>query len=190
MTPTLIFSCRPADPLASAFFAHLVAGGIAVERVDEDPAAIRAALANANGDVFLGGFSRGARLVVEVISGREQRGAEPPAPRGLVLLGYPFHPKGRHQERDAQRRLAGLRLPALVLQGERDAHGNRQAVGVVSERVEIAWLADGNHRFVPRAASGRTQQALIARAAGLALDFVAGLAAPSGGDAPDRSEVG
>ncbi|MFT5486908.1 MAG: putative alpha/beta-hydrolase family hydrolase [Paracoccaceae bacterium] len=50
---------------------------------------------------------------------------------GLVCLGYPFHPPGKPEKLRTEH-LAGLKTPALILQGERDRFGTRwvQAVKV------------------------------------------------------------
>ncbi len=160
--PVLVFACTGDDPLGQVFLPQLAERGVAVVRVDPE----EAALVGGYGDrsAYLGGFSRGARLAARV--------ANDLTPMGLVLLGYPFHPKGRPRERQALEVLAQVRAPSLVLQGERDLYGNRQVIRGVSPRVRIEWLADGNHRFVPRAAAGTTQRQLIEQAVGLACGFM------------------
>src|SRR5512145_28895 len=71
-------------------------------------------------DLFIGGKSMGGRIASMIA---DQTGV-----RGLVCLGYPFHPPGKPtQLRTAH--LAELRTPALIVQGERDAFGSRQEVG-------------------------------------------------------------
>jgi hypothetical protein len=46
---------------------------------------------------------------------------------GLVCLGYPFHPVGK-PERLRIEHLKTIRTPTLIIQGERDPFGNRQAI--------------------------------------------------------------
>ena len=91
--------------------------------------------------------------------------------RGLVCLGYPFHPMGKPQQlRTAH--LATLTAPALVCQGERDIMGTREEVAgyPLSPAIDIVWAPDGDHDLKPRKASGRTLGENLAAAA----DAVAG----------------
>jgi uncharacterized protein len=77
--------------------------------------------------------------------------------RGLVCLGYPFHPPGRpEQPRTAH--LEHLETPALVCQGERDPMGTVADVAgyALSPAITVSWAPDGDHDLRPRAASGRT----------------------------------
>ena len=71
--------------------------------------------------------------------------------RGLVCLGYPFHPIGKpDQLRTAH--LAKLKTPALIVQGTRDPFGTRQEVATytLAKTIEILWLEDGDHDLKPR----------------------------------------
>ena len=78
---------------------------------------------------------------------------------GLVCLGYPFHPPGK-PERLRVEHLQRIKKPVLVIQGERDALGNRQEVEryQLPQHFQLEWLEDGDHSFKPRKASGFTQQ--------------------------------
>lgn len=83
---------------------------------------------------------------------------------GLVVLGYPFHPRGR-PERTRLAPLQALRTPALVVQGERDPLGSHGEVcGYrLPPSVHLCWAPDGDHDLSPRKRSGRdaaTNQAL------------------------------
>jgi predicted alpha/beta-hydrolase family hydrolase len=77
---------------------------------------------------------------------------------GVICLGYPFHPPGKPEKtrleplRDAQR-------PTLIVQGERDRFGTPEDVAsyALTTPVEISWIPDGDHSFVPRKSSGRTE---------------------------------
>ena len=91
--------------------------------------------------------------------------------RGLVCLGYPFHPMGS-PERLRTTHLAELVTPTLICQGERDVMGSRAEVAgyALSPTVTIAWANDGDHDLRPRKASGRTLADNLAAAA----DAVAG----------------
>ena len=78
---------------------------------------------------------------------------------GLVCLGYPFHPPGK-PDRLRVEHLRRIKKPVLVIQGERDALGNRQEVDryQLPRHFQVEWLEDGDHSFKPRKASGFTQQ--------------------------------
>lgn len=97
--------------------------------------------------LVIGGKSLGGRIASMV--------ADDVGVRGLVCLGYPFHPAGR-PERLRTGHLGTLRTPALFLQGERDPLGSRDEVGEyeLSPAIRIEWLADGDHSFKPRRAAG------------------------------------
>lgn len=73
------------------------------------------------------------------------------------MLGYPFHPPGKphHTRVDP---LLVLKTPCLILQGTRDPLGKPEEIesyGLPSS-IELAFLEDGEHSFVPRKSSGRT----------------------------------
>ncbi len=95
---------------------------------------------------------------------------------GLVCLGYPFHPPGRP---DALRiaHFPQLRCRGLVVQGERDAFGNRAEVAQydLPERLRVCWLADGNHDLKPRLRSGLDYSAQLRVAAEEIRCFIDGL---------------
>ena len=118
------------------------------------------------GTLFIGGKSMGGRMASMV--------ADELGVRGLVCLGYPFHPPG-----DATRlrvaHLENLRTPALIVQGERDPFGTREEVGTykLSQTIRIEWITDGDHSYKPRKASGVTMADNLMIAAGLVRDFVA-----------------
>jgi hypothetical protein len=101
--------------------------------------------------LVIGGKSMGGRMASLV--------ADEAGVRGLVCLGYPFHPPGR-PEKTRTLHLEELRTPTLILQGTRDAMGGREAVEgyTLSAAIRIHWIADGNHDLVPRKKSGRTAE--------------------------------
>ena len=77
---------------------------------------------------------------------------------GCICLGYPFHPLGKQKTLRVEH-LQNLQTPTLVIQGERDAMGNREDVNTyaLSEQLQIAWMPDGDHSFKPRKRSGRSE---------------------------------
>jgi predicted alpha/beta-hydrolase family hydrolase len=107
--------------------------------------------------LVIGGKSLGGRIASMV--------ADRAGVRGLVCLGYPFHPPGK-PERLRTQHLENLRTPALIVQGTRDAFGSREDVAGyrLSEAIRIAWIEDGDHSFKPRASSGRTEGQNLAEA--------------------------
>jgi len=76
---------------------------------------------------------------------------------GCICLGYPFHPLGKPKTLRVEH-LQNLQTPTLVIQGERDAMGNREDVNTyaLSEQLQLAWMPDGDHSFKPRKRSGRS----------------------------------
>ena len=78
--------------------------------------------------------------------------------KGLICLGYPFHPLGR-PDRLRVEHLADLTTPTLILQGEHDRFGSRDEVEGydLSPAITVSWLPDGDHSMKPRKVSGRTE---------------------------------
>jgi uncharacterized protein len=107
--------------------------------------------------LVIGGKSLGGRIASMV--------ADEAQVRGLVCLGYPFHPPGKVPG-IRLKHLKSLRTPALVVQGTRDSFGGRGEVEKygLSQQIRIAWIDDGDHSFKPRARSGRTEQQNLAAA--------------------------
>lgn len=108
---------------------------------------------DAPGKVFIGGKSMGGRIASLIVDDLIASDSA----RGLVCLGYPFHPPGK-PERLRTAHLETLRAPALICQGERDPFGTRDEVAAypLSDAVAIEWLGDGNHDLAPRKSSGRS----------------------------------
>ena len=77
---------------------------------------------------------------------------------GCICLGYPFHPLGKPETLRVEH-LQNLQTPTLVIQGERDAMGNRKDVNnyALSEQIQLAWMPDGDHSFKPRKQSGHSE---------------------------------
>ena len=112
-----------------------------------------AVLADLGDGIAIGGKSMGGRVASMIAAEREGEGR----PVGkVVCLGYPFHATGRTEPRTAH--LEGVRTPTLICQGTRDIMGNEAEVAgyTLSPAVRIHWLADGDHSFKPRKASGRS----------------------------------
>ena len=100
-------------------------------------------------DLVIGGKSMGGRIASMIADRVEVK--------GLVCLGYPFHPAGRPLSLRVAH-MKELKTPALIVQGERDTLGSREEIAgyTLSPAIRIVYLADGDHSFKPRKRSGRT----------------------------------
>jgi predicted alpha/beta-hydrolase family hydrolase len=101
----------------------------------------------AKGKLIIGGKSMGGRVASMIADKMLEAGKI----AGLLCLGYPFHPPEKPQQlRTAH--LAGLKAPALIVQGTRDPFGTPGEVAgyTLSKAIEILWLEDGDHDLKPR----------------------------------------
>lgn len=179
------------SPFLDEFAAGMVAGGVRVVRFefpymaarrqgkrrppDREPvlratfAAVVGALApRPPARLAIGGKSMGGRIASMVA---DELGAN-----ALLCLGYPFHPpKQPTKLRTAH--LATLRTRGLIVQGERDAFGTRAEVAgyALSAALSLCWVPDGDHSFVPRRASGRSEADNLALAVAATLEFLRAL---------------
>lgn len=129
------------------------------DRSDKLIASFRAAIAALGGGeaVVIGGKSMGGRIASLI--------AEDVGARGLVCLGFPFHPPGKPEVMRTSH-LLRMRMPALIVQGTRDQFGGPEVVRLLSfpPNIQIHWIGDGDHSFKPTKASGRTEQEMLAAA--------------------------
>jgi predicted alpha/beta-hydrolase family hydrolase len=177
--PCLILAHGAGAPMDSAFLQRmaelLAAGGISVLRFEfpymarrraeggKRPPSPQAQLLESwrqvhalvrpllSGRLAIGGKSMGARMASLLA---DELGAD-----ALVCLGYPFHAAAKPQKPRVEH-LAGLRTPTLIVQGERDALGNRATVSQydMSEAIEVYWLAAADHDLKPLKSSGFTHE--------------------------------
>ncbi|MCY1456027.1 hypothetical protein D9M71_732190 [compost metagenome] len=117
------------------------------------------------GTLAIGGKSMGGRMASLLADELEAD--------ALVCLGYPFYAAGK-PEKPRVAHLAGLKTPTLIVQGERDALGNRQTVEgyELSPAIELCWLEAGDHDLKPLKASGFSQGDHLATAAQRITAFV------------------
>lgn len=103
------------------------------------------------GPLAIGGKSMGGRMASLLA---DELGAD-----GLVCLGYPFYAAGK-PEKPRVAHLAQLKTPTLIVQGTRDALGNRETVEgyELSPAIELCWLEAGDHDLKPLKASGFTHE--------------------------------
>ncbi|WP_019644666.1 alpha/beta fold hydrolase [Novispirillum itersonii] len=104
--------------------------------------------------LVIAGKSMGGRMATLLAADR------PGDVRAVVALGYPFHPAGKPEA--AAKRLQALYanpLPMLIVQGERDALGDRGFVSAqdLPPHIRLHWLPDGDHSFKPRRSAGVTE---------------------------------
>ena len=118
--------------------------------------------------LVIGGKSMGGRIASLI--------ADEVGARGLVCLGYPFHPPGR-PEKLRTKHLETLRTPAIIVQGTRDPFGTREDVAAyaLSPAIRVVWLEDGDHSWKPRASSGRSEAQNMADGIAAVLQFLAAL---------------
>ena len=98
-------------------------------------------------NLFIGGKSYGGRVASMVADELLDAGAI----RGLVCLGYPFHPPGKPEQlRTAH--LTGIRTPTLICQGQRDPFGTEAEVKgyKLSPAITVLTFIDGDHELKPR----------------------------------------
>jgi len=117
------------------------------------------------GKLVIGGKSMGGRIASMLA---DELGA-----RGLVCLGYPFHPPGR-PDRLRTAHLATLETPTLIVQGTRDSLGSQEEIAnyELSSAIRLTFLEDGDHSFKPRKSSGRTAQQNLEHAIAAVAAFV------------------
>ncbi|VVQ12038.1 hypothetical protein PS925_03599 [Pseudomonas fluorescens] len=117
------------------------------------------------GVLAIGGKSMGGRMASLLA---DELGAD-----ALVCLGYPFYAVGK-PEKPRVEHLAGLQTRTLIVQGERDALGNREAVEAytLSPSIKVFWLVAGDHDLKPLKASGFTHEQHLASAAQKVAEFL------------------
>jgi uncharacterized protein len=107
------------------------------------------------GALAIGGKSMGGRIASQVAAG------DAPDVAGLVLLGYPLHPPGKHDQLRAKH-LSQIKAPMLFVQGSRDAFGTPQELRPILAKLaapsELYEVAGGDHSFKVLKRAGVTQE--------------------------------
>lgn len=108
----------------------------------------------ADGKLVIGGKSMGGRVASMIADDLYSSGTI----KGLLCLGYPFHPPGKSEQLRTNH-LAELATPTLIVQGTRDVFGGRDEVEgySLSSQISLLWLEDGDHDLKPRKGSGFSQ---------------------------------
>jgi len=115
--------------------------------------------------LVVGGKSMGGRIASMV--------ADDAKVRGVVCLGYPFHPPGKPEKLRTEH-LIELKTPALFCQGERDPFGTKDEVPGfgISKNIQMHWSPDGDHGLKPRKKSGFTEEQNIVDAIDAICEFM------------------
>ncbi len=115
--------------------------------------------------LVVGGKSLGGRMASMV--------ADECGVRGLVCLGYPFHPPGQPENRRVGH-LADLKTPTLIVRGTRDPFGNEDEVSgyLLSSAIALHWIEDGDHDLAPRKSAGRSVTRTWTEAISAMADFL------------------
>ncbi len=99
--------------------------------------------------VFIGGKSMGGRIATHLAAADD---ADALGINGVVALGYPLHPPGKPQQLRAAH-LSRIRVPMLIVQGERDPFGTpdelRPVLANVSGEVTLHVVGNGDHSLAP-----------------------------------------
>ena len=99
--------------------------------------------------VFIGGKSMGGRIATHLAAGDD---ADELGIRGVVALGYPLHPPGKPQQLRAAH-LPRIRVPMLIVQGERDPFGTpaelRPVLDAMAADVTLHVVENGDHSLAP-----------------------------------------
>jgi predicted alpha/beta-hydrolase family hydrolase len=127
-------------------------------------AAIRAAVDEAarlfpGTPLIAGGKSFGARMTTEAHANQALPGVV-----GLAAFGFPLHMAGKPSDHRAAH-LAGVALPILFLQGDRDALADlgllRDVISRLGRVATLHVLHGADHSFQVTAKSGRTSQDIM-----------------------------
>src|SRR5688572_16972265 len=118
--------------------------------------AARSYPAFAGNKVFIGGKSMGGRIASQLAAAGDETAA---AISGLVLLGYPLHPPGKPEQLRVAH-LPDIRVPVLVVQGERDPFGSpdelRPHFAKVDGPVVVKVIERGDHSLAPPKGGARS----------------------------------
>ncbi|MFV3304685.1 alpha/beta fold hydrolase [Pseudomonas sp. NY15181] len=122
------------------------------------------------GKLAIGGKSMGGRMASLLA---DELGAD-----ALVCLGYPFYAAGK-PEKPRVAHLAELKTPTLIVQGERDALGDRPTVEgyALSPAIQLRWQAAADHDLKPLKASGLTHAQHLETTAESVAEFLRNLPA-------------
>jgi uncharacterized protein len=132
------------------------------KRAPDPPAVLektyRAVVSEVGAPCFIGGKSMGGRIASQIAaSGTDVQ--------GLIFLGYPLHPPGKHEQLRVTH-WPKITAPLLFIQGEKDAFGSPDEIKAQTKKLnapfEIFPVAGGDHSLgvgkKALAAAGLTQE--------------------------------
>jgi uncharacterized protein len=97
--------------------------------------------------VFIGGKSMGGRMATHLGA----QGLD--GLLGIVALGYPLHPPGR-PDKPRTEHLPSIRVPVLIVQGERDTFGTpdelKPVIATMKAKVTLHVVTGGDHSLTVR----------------------------------------
>jgi len=109
--------------------------------------------------VFIGGKSMGGRIATHLAAADDPDAL---GIRGVVALGYPLHPPGKPQQLRAAH-LSRIRVPMLIVQGERDPFGTpaelQPVLDAIAEDVTLHVVENGDHSLAPSRQKDRVESA-------------------------------
>ena len=125
----------------------------------------------ANLPLFIAGKSMGGRVAAMLAN--DQHCITEYAIKGVVCIGYPFHPI-KKTEKLRLTPLQQTQLPTLILQGERDALGNKEEIAEyeLASLCQLHFFADGDHDLKPRVKSGFTLENHLQQATTIISEFI------------------
>jgi uncharacterized protein len=116
--------------------------------------------------VFIGGKSMGGRMATHLGAAHLDGLA------GIVVFGYPLHPPGKPEQLRVQH-LPSIKVPVLIVQGERDAFGSpaelKPAIDTMTAKVTLHVVARGDHSL---SVTGRSRAEALAEVLDLATEWM------------------
>jgi len=111
--------------------------------------------------VFIGGKSMGGRIATHLAAADDPDAL---GIRGVVALGYPLHPPGKPQQLRAAH-LSRIRVPMLIVQGERDPFGTpaelQPVLDAIAGDVTLHVVENGDHSLAPSRQKDRVAAAYV-----------------------------
>jgi predicted alpha/beta-hydrolase family hydrolase len=175
----LVLGSSENDMFMEALVSRIETAGIRVLTVSLDASVtedaihrgrFRDAMADVATSPIIGGFSIGARIAATMFPDM----FPDVRPRACLGFGYPFHAARDSQMQHGLQAIRRVNVPTRIIQGTRDPHGNEAEVKSyrLPDSVQMSWLPDGNHRYVPRQRSGFTREDHLETAAEFAVAFI------------------
>jgi predicted alpha/beta-hydrolase family hydrolase len=122
--------------------------------------------------LFIGGKSMGGRMATHLGA----KGLD--GLLGIVALGYPLHPPGR-PDKPRTEHLPSIRVPVLIVQGERDTFGTpdelRPVIATMNANTTLHVVPGGDHSLAVR---GRQKDAVFEGVLDVVASFISSRTSP------------